>query len=258
MLRDLTRKDWLGILGIHPDQVPRALILRGTRNLRRNYDCYRECFDDVVEVGSPNGLLEDVLIGEFAGAKVAYASVYGAAMASEVTHLFGVLGTRLVLQTGCCGAWKAGIEAGDLFIPTDAGCGEGASQYYVGRKQVVAATLDFNEYTTKLSRESNIAVHFGRIFTTAALFAEGVRELEQWASEGWDGVDMETAATFAVAEHFGMDSAGVLFVFDNPRDHGDIILTESEKDERRRLGNSTMIETTFEIVRQYLNQISQR
>jgi hypothetical protein len=69
-------------------------------------------------------------------------------------------------------------------------------------------------------------------------------------------VDLETATTLAVAEHFGMDSAAVLFVFDNPRDHGDIILTESDKDERRRLGNRAMFETTFEIVRFYLNRHS--
>jgi uridine phosphorylase len=177
MLRDLTKADWLNILGIRSDQVPKALILRGTRNLRLNYDRYREQFHNVVEVGSPNGLLEDVLIGEFAGAKIAYASVYGAAMASEVPHLFGVLGTKLVLQTGCCGAWKPGIEAGDLFIATHAGCGEGASRYYIGPKQVVTATLNFEECGALLDIPK-VPVHFGRIFTTAALFAEGIKELE--------------------------------------------------------------------------------
>lgn len=252
MLRDLTRADWLRILGIRPEQIPQVLVLRGTRNLKTHYEDYRERFHDVVEFGTPNGLLEDVLIGTFAGGRVAYASVYGAAMASEVTHLFGVLGTRLVLQTGCCGAWKAGVEAGDLFVPREAGCGEGAAQYYVDGRNAVSASLDL-EVESWLGTRS-WPVHFGRIFTTAALLAEGLDEIDQWASAGWEAVDMETATTLAVAEHFGMDSAALLFVYDNPRDHGDILHSETEKHERRHAGNREMIEATFAVVRHYLER----
>lgn len=132
MLRELSKNDWQQILGIPDERVPQILILRGTRNLKTQYNLYRQRFSDVMEVGSPNGLIEDLLIGEYSGGQVAYASVYGSAMASEVTHVFGVLGTKLVIQTGCCGAWSRGIRAGDLFVPTKAFCGEGAAQYYVG------------------------------------------------------------------------------------------------------------------------------
>jgi hypothetical protein len=51
-----------------------------------------------------------------------------------------------------------------------------------------------------------------------------------------------------------MDSATILFAYDNPRDHGDILLTEPEKQQRRRAGNSAMIEATFRIVRAYLER----
>ncbi len=207
-----------------------------------------------MEVGAPNGLIEDVLIVEYAGGQVAYASVYGSAMASEVTHLFGVMGTKFVVQTGCCGAWAEGIQPGDLFIPTKACCGEGAAQYYVANKKVVVpSTLDVAE-----SGDSNgvegLSVFRGGIYTTAALFAEGIKEIEQWADEGWDAVDMETATTFAVAEHFGMDSASILFAFDNPRQHADIVMNDAEKDERRRKGNAAMIDWAFRIVRRYLTE----
>lgn len=252
MLRDLTKTDWLRILGLRDEEVPRALILRGTRNLERNYTVYREHFENVREIGSPNGLVEHVFIGDWNGAKVAYASVYGAAMASEVTHLFGVLGTELVLQTGRCGLWKYGANAGDIFIPVRAACGEGAAQYYVKGKHIVAPSLELTPSGAEFE-SLPLPVHFGAIYTTAALFAEGKAEIEHWAAEGWDGVDMETATTFAVAEHFGMKSAAILFAFDNPRDHGDIVLNEAEKDERRQLGNATMIQLTFEVLRSFLN-----
>lgn len=248
MLRELTRRQWQRILGIPDERVPGVLILRGTRNLKRQADNYREHFTDILDVGSPNGLIEEVFIGKHAGGQVAYASVYGAAMASEVTHLFGALGTKLVLQTGCCGAWADGMQAGDLFVPTKAFCGEGAAQYYVGAKSVVTPTYDIGEPIAPLP-----PVFRGGIYTTAALFAEGSKEIEQWANAGWDAVDMETATTFAVAEHFGMDSAAILFAFDNPRYHGDIVLNDADKDDRRARGNRALIDWTFSIAARYLS-----
>jgi len=40
---------------------------------------------------------------------------------------------------------------------------------------------------------------------------------------------METAATLAVAEHFGMESLAIHFVFDNPRRREHLLLYEPEK-----------------------------
>ena len=100
MLKDLTRDDWLAVLNIPEARIPVALILRGTRNLKLHYQSYLKHFTNILEVGTPNGVLEDVFIGDLHSYPVAYASVYGAPMASEVVHVFGMLGTPLVLQTG--------------------------------------------------------------------------------------------------------------------------------------------------------------
>ena len=113
MLKELTREDWLSLLAIPEEMIPEVLVLRGTRNLNRHYERYKQFFHDVFEVDSPNSVFEDVFIGYCNKTPVGYASVYGDCMASEVTHLFGVLGTRLVIQTGCCGALKEGIAPGD-------------------------------------------------------------------------------------------------------------------------------------------------
>lgn len=212
MLGDLTRDDWLSILGLPEGRIPKALILRGTRNLKSQYELYRAHFNNVLEIGSPNDVLKDVFVGNLDGFSVAYASVYGAPMASEVTHVFGVLGTSLVVQTGCCGALADTIGLGDLFIPTEAYCGEGASQYYQPDRKIVKASFNAAG-SSAIKRINDVSVHSGRIYTTSALFAEGKKEVEDWFRKGFSAVDMETSATFAVAEHFEMDRVSILFVF---------------------------------------------
>jgi purine-nucleoside phosphorylase len=249
MLRDLKKTDWLSILGIPENKIPRALLLRGTRNLKTQYAHYTQFFDDVLEVGTPNGLVEDVLIGNLEGIRVAYASVYGGPMASEIVHMFGVLGTSLVVQIGCCGALANNIGPGDLFLAEEAYCGDGASQYYKSDAKLVQASPKPSALRIG-SKFKDVPVHIGRIYTTAALFAEGRKEIEDWHAGGFSAVDMETAATFAVAEHFGMNRVSLLFAFDNPRHSGHLLQDEADKVQRRAHGNQRMTELALAIIRE--------
>lgn len=243
MLKELTRTDWLHLLQIPEDMVPHALILRGTRNLKTSYAKYKSYFTDILEIDSPNSVFEDVFIGNYNESVAAYASVYGDAMASEVTHVFGVLGTSLVIQTGCCGALQNNILPGDLVCATSAHCGEGASQYYVRGKEVKASPALMNRL-----RIESPPLHKGPIWTTSALLAEGRADIEKWGSEGYIAVDMETASTFAVAEYFKMQRLSLLFVFDNPCLGDHLLLTDAQKQERRARGEQKVIECAFSFV----------
>lgn len=91
----------------------------------------------------------------------------------------------------------------------------------------------------------------GRIYSTAALLAEGDAELTAWHADGFAAVDMETAATFAVAEHFGMDRGSILFVFDNPRRQDHMLLLDDDKLKRRDRANRQMIDFALAMVRQH-------
>ena len=241
MLKDLTKSDWLGFLDLTEERVPLILILRGTRNLRANYEKYRAHFNDVLEIGSPNALFEDVFIGRRGGIDVGYASVYGAPMASEITHVFGVLGATMVIQTGVCGALGDGIEAGDLVIATEARCAEGAAECYLPGVKTVAASP---ELVAKIMADPAVAVprHAGPVWTTAALLAEGKAEIDRWHGEGYLAADMETASTFAVAKYFGMRRVSMLYAFDNPRQGAHLGLTEAHKDDARAAGEAAMFQ----------------
>lgn len=173
-------------------------------------------------------------------------------MASEITHVFGVLGTSLVIQTGCCSALADETLAGDIICATSAGCGEGAAQYYLPQKNEIPASPEPAELVSK-EKISGVAFHKGPIWTTSALLAEGIAEIQGWSNKGYIAVDMETASTFAVAEYFKMQRISLLFVFDNPRQGEHILLTDVEKHERRVQGEQIMINTVFSIVEDYGN-----
>ncbi len=83
-----------------------------------------------------------MFIGNIKGVNIGYASVYGAPIVSEIVHIFGVLGTSLVIQTGCCGALSNEFLAGDLIYATSAYCGEGVSQYYSSKDSPVIDVSD--------------------------------------------------------------------------------------------------------------------
>lgn len=243
MLKELKKSDLMEMFSIPEGRIPEALILWGTRNLKSRYATMIPFFENVIEVGSPNGIVEDVLIGDAAGTTIGYASVYGAPMASEVTHIFGVLGTRRVIQIGTCGCLADDLEAGDLFVAESAYCGEGAAQYYKTDSKEVFATLKLDEVAN--GRRPDASVKKGRIYTTSALFAEGWEDVERWATEGFSAVDMETAATFAVAEYFGMERGSMLVCFDNPRRKEHILIADAEKTELRRTAQRRMLEVAL-------------
>jgi purine-nucleoside phosphorylase len=242
VLRELTRADWLRLLHFPASRVPAVLILRGTRNLRSQYEAALPYFSNVHEVGAPNGIFEDVFVGELRGRTVGFACVYGACMASEIVHVFGVLGTRAVIQTGNCGALSNDMAAGDLLVADRAYCGEGAAQYYRGQNRwtTASASLLRSGILTELDRR-------GAIYTTAALLAEGVDDLERWFRQGFAAVDMETATTYAVAEHFGMERIAILYAFDNPRRYEHLLLSDTERETRRFAANTRMRELAFDL-----------
>ena len=246
MLKDLTKSNWLHILNLPAERVPDVLILRGTRNFRRQYQAMLPHFTNVVELGTPNGIIEDVLIGEALGRRVGFACVYGSSMASEIVHIFGVLGTRAVIQIGNCGALADDLNAGDLFVAERAYCGEGAAQYYKPDGKWVVGSIRLLQSKT-LARLNGGDYHLGSIYTTAALFAESAKDVEQWFQEGFAAVDLETAATYAVAEHFGMERLAILFAFDNPRRQEHLLLSDAEKDARRSAADERLKRLALEL-----------
>lgn len=247
MLRELTGSDWRSILQLTSDEIPEVLLLRGTRNLRRHYLAYAALCEDVRELGSPNALFEDVFVGLLNDRRVGYASVYGPAMASEMTHVFGMMGTRVVVQTGVCGALAGNLRAGDVVVASQAGCGDGAVSCYLPDRKFVDASARLVDLVSADCDPQSFTL--GSVWTTPALLAEGKNDLERWAEAGSVAVDMETATTYGVAEWTDMERISVLSVFDNPTIGEHLGLDEHSKHDMRQAGEKRVLDIVLNVLR---------
>ena len=168
-------------------------------------------------------------------------------MASEITHLFAKLGVRLVVQNGCFGALSPDTDPGELFLMSRAQCGEGSSRYYVPDRESVCERIP-RHLIADVEREVDAGcLKVGNVYTTGALLAQTSKDTREWALQGYSGVDMETASTFAVADHFDVDRISLLFAFENLSRRENLLFEKaSDVDERLERANAQMIDLSLE------------
>lgn len=207
-IMDLTADEWQGALGLADDDLPVAVISEGTWWREQRTGERLALLDDVHELPFP-----DIFVGKWKGKPVAYCCAYGAPRAVEVAHLFGSLGARLAVQIGSCGGLQGGLAPGDVVVPDQAICGEGIARIY-GAGDTVAADPLWSERARTILRDRNHVVHGGTHLTWYSIFAQDGGMVETWHEAGYSSVDMETATTLAVADHFGMSAVSMLVVWD--------------------------------------------
>jgi purine-nucleoside phosphorylase len=232
-------------MGLAPDEVPELLVLEGSWWRRERAAQRLALLDQVRELAFPDlhlGRRQD-------GVRVAYACVYGAARAVEPVHIFGELGTPVVVQIGSCGSLQPGVQTGDIVLPEAAAIGEGASQYYggSGTSAVDAALVDAAE-TAFIAR--GFRVHRGSHVTTSALLAQPPELVDAWRRAGHLGVDMETSAVFTAARRFGMAAVSLLFVWDELLAGRSFLhaFAEEERAAQAR-ANAALMDVALELVR---------
>jgi purine-nucleoside phosphorylase len=79
----------------------------------------------------------------------------------------------------------------------------------------------------------NLTWHEGPVFNTPAFMAEKWEDVLRWQAEGYAGVEMEAATTYAIAAHFGVPAACLLYLLDNLIEERAI--THNTAEERARI-----------------------
>jgi nucleoside phosphorylase len=249
MVEYRSKTERLSTWGINEARIPQALILRGARDLKGSYETFRTYFTNVEALRPNDGVLQDVFLGERAGIRCAYASVYGRTMAAEAVHRFGSLGISLVVHTGCCVAKSPRIKTGDLLVVTEAYQGNDASGYApeVGS---VEASYEGAELSA-LQRIGTAGVHWGRVYSTATDYCGSEYHPPASFVPGCWAVDRETAAIFATAKQFGIHRTAILYVADPCAPES----PEAQKRACRRCGEEPLLRTALAILKSYSKKI---
>lgn len=220
------------LLGISVEDSPVGLIVHGVYDMPRFAQRWRDRLTNARVAPSAFNLV----IGQHQDVTLWYAPVIGAPMAAFVLHCAGVLGVKGIVQIGSFGGTRKGLSVGDLLLVTEAGSGDGVSDWYLPKGVPARSDERLTDWFRAALAGRGLAWHEGPVFTTPAFMAEKWEDILRWESEGYAGVEMEAAATLAVATHFGVPSACLIYLLDNlvERRH----LLDNTEEEQKRIHTS--------------------
>jgi uridine phosphorylase len=210
MYRELTPEDHRRILRIAPGEVPDVLLLVGVFAVHEGAARFAAYLEDAKPVrGIP------AWTARFRGLRVALAGCFGGPMAAMHTHMWCGAGVPTVVQLGWFGALQPGMALGDVLVPRHAERQDGVSDWYLAKGILSDASPELAEAVVARLGAAGIPVSQHAIYSTPALLAESREVIADWSRHGWQGVDMETAATFAVAKALGARRAAALMRIDD-------------------------------------------
>ena len=139
----------------------------------------------------------------------------GAPHAAMLVETLVSWGVRQLVFVGWCGSVAEGVGIGDVVVPTGGIVDEGTSPHYgVPNGAVSRPAASVLGSLQGILRESSLAYHAGRVWTTDGAFRETPQKVAHFKSRQALAVEMEMSGIFSVAAHLGIDAAGILVVSD--------------------------------------------
>jgi uridine phosphorylase len=216
MYKELGPEDHQRMLALRPDELPDVLLLLGVFDVHRGAERFAAYLEDPVfsrSETSASGI--PYYIGRHNGTRVALSGCFGGPMAAMFAHTWCGAGVKTVVQLGWYGALQPGTSLGDVVVPRHAERQDGVSDWYLAKGILADATPELANAIVERLIERGIPYNEHAIYSTPALLAESRDVIADWSRHGWHGVDMETAATFAVAKHLGARRAAALLRIDD-------------------------------------------
>lgn len=233
------------MLGLESDYSVDTLITYGGHPKTPTEELFNEqifaLFPEATAENSFTGFFQDIksyIIGEH---RLWFCVTYGGAMTSEIVHIASLLGAQKILHGGSCGALLEALKIGDIFLPESSAADESCTRMYQGNNEVIhsANTSLLSQIREKMSEP----VHQGPMLSIQAMLAETREDIEDWATMRYQAVDLETATVFAVANHFNVPAAALLFISDNLVTEELVHQLPEEKRELKRRAKQTVLQT---------------
>lgn len=249
MYKAFGKNDWLKKLGVRGEEIPDGLLLYGVMDLNKG----KEWFEKYTNTRMDLWLMHNIYRLNFGNKKIALAMVYGSPMTSELVHIFSILGTKIIVQIGCFGGLIPNMRVGDILIPNTAIRADGASDWYLPKSVIPTASEDIHLWLHGELHLRKVPHRIGPIFTTTAMLAETPLVIQGWSDNGYYGVDLETATTFSVAQHFDTKKAAILYLGDHIIRGRHFLDVSEEEEQLKKQGRKTMFNLALETVAQFAN-----
>jgi purine-nucleoside phosphorylase len=201
------------MFGIADRDLPDAAIIVGQWGQLPYFEAVRAIWPEAREIEEHSILIEE------RGRRIWISVVFGAPMAATITHNAARLGARAIVQIGSMGGLTAGWNVGDVLVPSLVVGRDGVSRQ-VSRNRPIEpdGSLSSAVRDALLSHARLGSIRSGTLVSTTSISLERPRDVARWRRRGFVGVDMECAATIAIARHFGVPAAGAFVLIDNLAD----------------------------------------
>lgn len=216
MYKELAAEDHQRMLGLASDDLPEVALLVGIFDVHEGAKRFASYLDNALYSRSEltaSGI--PYYLGWYEGVRVSVSACFGGPMAALYAHTWCGAGVKTIVQLGWYGALQQGTNLGDVVVPRHAERQDGVSDWYLAKGILADATPDLASGIVERLRAREIPLNEHAIYSTPALLAESREVIADWSRHGWHGVDMETAATFAVAKHLGARRAAALIRIDD-------------------------------------------
>jgi purine-nucleoside phosphorylase len=142
----------------------------------------------------------------------------GGPSAAIVCEERAMLGARVLIRLGTCGAIQPQMRATDMVIVTAACPLDGTTADYVDDRYAPAASFRVVRALVEAAEAAGVRHHVGVVATEDALYRVQERWVERWQARGVLAQEMEASAIFTVAALRGME-AGCILVASNHAGH---------------------------------------
>ncbi|QTH60211.1 purine-nucleoside phosphorylase [Corynebacterium hindlerae] len=201
---------------INPNGAPIAkTVLMPGDPLRAKFiaDTYLE---NVVQFNGVRNMLG--FTGTYDGAEV---SVMGSGMgipsigiyASELIKFYDVI---QIIRVGSCGAMQRNVDLYDVIIGMSASTDSNfMSQYNLPGTWAPTASWKLMKVAIEEAEKKGAKYHVGNILSSDVFYNDDESVNERWAKMGVLGVEMESAALYAIAARHGVDALGIFTASDH-------------------------------------------
>lgn len=191
-----------------------------------------------------------IYTGSYKGVPVSIA-VHGVGHPSSmlVVEELIMLGAKIIIRFGTCGAMVKGLRIGDIVIPTAAAYYPGGAFYQYLRESVCIATAPHFEVLKTLVKEvqkAGVNYVIGPIVSSDAFYAEDPEFTKKWISRGITAVEMECAGLFMLGAMRGVKTGALLMVSDSLVEELGFASAEELKEYVERAGR-IVLESIIEI-----------